>query len=217
MTLSIASSLENISSCVLQIFSEIGGAAILTVAYSFIIHKINTRFEKKISAKYDAQIETLKTQLDILSHESNTYFDTQFSTYQELCSAFFQLLSAIHWLFPSGLDFAAAQGSNYHNICNDRYRDAQEKYNVAAFLLGGKAAFIPEHEYTLFQEILKLSQEQICTYRFSEPWKADCTPSIDNLRRKGFERTDELNAKWDALLSHLREYLSGLHYKNEKT
>ena len=88
---------------------------------------------------------------------------------------------------------------------------------MAAFLLGGKAAFIPEHEYTLFQEILKLSQEQICTYRFSEPWKADCTPSIDNLRRKGFERTDELNAKWDALLSHLREYLSGLHYKNEKT
>ena len=58
--------------------------------------------------------------------EANVTPQGVFSLHKELCQSFYQMISAVHWLFPSGLDRAPASGK-WKEICNERYHMAQEK------------------------------------------------------------------------------------------
>lgn len=211
MQLNLAKCVEWICINILNILENIGGVAIVVAICSFITHKINVRFENKINAKYSGEIEKLKSQLDSLSHTRKTLFDAEFSIYQELCSAFAELHSAVHWLFPLGLDRAPATG-NWKDICNERYKTAQEKYNVAISILGGKAPFIKIEIHERFFEIAKLSALQIHCYAFSEPFSPDCksSSSIKEIESKGSDRTQEIDAKWEALVDELRDYFDNI-------
>ena len=51
-----------------DVLQEIGGVAIVTALCTFIAYRMNTNYEKKIEAKYSGEIETLKSQLDIMAH-----------------------------------------------------------------------------------------------------------------------------------------------------
>ena len=198
-----------------DVLQEIGGVAIVTALCTFIAYRMNTHYEKKIEAKYNREIETLKSQLDIMAHAKNIYFDTEFSIYQELCSAFFEMVSAVHWLFPTGLDRAPAAG-NWAEICEERYRTAQEKYNVAASILGSKAPFIEEEKYNLFYSILTLSAKQIHKYAFSEPKSNHCSESVNKIRAEGHEQTEAIEKQWKELLNQLRAHFREMRSKEKQ-
>lgn len=195
-----------------DVLKEIGGVAIVTAICAFIAYRMNTHYEKTIEAKYTKEIESLKSQLDTMTHAKNTYFDAEFAIYQELCSTFFELVSAVHWLFPTGLDRAPATG-NWAEICQERYRTAQEKYNVSASILGSKAPFIAEEKYNLFNSILTLSAKQIHKYSFSEPTRNHYSESVNRIREEGYEQTKAIDEQWNELLNQLRVHFREMRSK----
>lgn len=210
MQLDIAKGFEWIATHVWSALREIGGVAILTAIFAFITHKMNTRYEKRISAKFDKEIEELKSVLENRGHISKARFDTEFAIHKELSRSFYQLISAVHWLFPSGLDRAPATGK-WEEICKERYRTAQEKYNDAASSLGGNAPFINDELYNSYQAIMELAAHQIHAYSFSEPLTTEkSSPGIQKIEQAGYERTQEIDKKWKELLDSLRQYLNSL-------
>ena len=210
MQLDIAKGFEWIATHVWNALREIGGVAILTAIFAFITHKMNTRYEKRISTKYDKEIEELRSVLENRGHISKMRFDTEFAIHKELSRSFYQLTSAVHWLFPAGSDRAPATGK-WEEICNERYRTAQEKYNDAASTLGENAPFINDDLYRKYHGIMELAAYQISDYYFSEPLTIEkSSPSIRKIEERGYKRTQEIDEKWKELLDELRQYFNSL-------
>lgn len=177
---------------------------------SRIADNIADSIQQKRKTEFEKLLEEYKARLDNLGHISKTYFDIETRTYQELCSAFYLMISAVHWLYPTGLDRAPAVG-DLHELCNARYKEAQKTYNDAASLLGSKAPFIDKDMYNIFHGILELSARQIHTYAIANPESmSNPNEHYTNIAQKGYERTDEIDAKWNELLDKMREYISSL-------
>ena len=119
---------ESVREMVVVLLSAGSIGAIIYAAGKNLLSRALDYIQQKGNAKRSAR-------LDNLGHRSKAYFDIETATYQELCSAFYLMISAVHWLFPTKLDRAPAIG-NLREICNDRYKTAQETYNGAATVLG---------------------------------------------------------------------------------
>lgn len=177
---------------------------------SRIADGIADSLQQKKKSEFDTLLAEYKARLDNLGHISKAYFDIETTTYQELCSAFYLMISAVHWLFPTGLDRAPTEG-NLREICSERYKRAQETYNDAASVLGSKAPFIDKIMYKQFYDILKLAAGQIHTYSFANPDNMkNYNEQYEKIARKGYEQTDEIDTKWEDLLDKLRDYISSL-------
>lgn len=183
----------------------------MTALSSFIVYRMNVHYQKKIEHKYESKIEKLKTRLEVLSYESNKYFDAQFSTYRELCHSFFEMISAVYWLFPSNFE-SAPISQDWEKICQERYLKAQKEYNTAASVLGINAPFIPEDKYNPFHEILELASTQINTYVLSDPCNKGCYQGAISFRNEGYSRTGIIEQKWNSLLTQLRKDMKVLHH-----
>lgn len=196
-----------------SIISIASASGIIIAISKWLSEKIATHMSQKMLAnnqhKLDKLLAEYQTALDRKAHISTIHFDTEFSIYQDLSSTFYEMISAVHWLFPAGLDRAPASG-NWKEICNERYRTAQEKYNAAASMLGKKAPFIPKDKYDLFHKIQVLAAKQINTYAFSSPFEDTCDASTREIRNEGYNRTAEIDAEWEAILTQLREYFETL-------
>ncbi len=214
MQLDIFKGVEWIISNLWSVLQQIGGVAIATGLSSAIAYWINANHEKKISHKYNTEIERLKTRLDVLSHESNMYFDAQFATYQELCRSFFEMVNAIQWLFPIGYDLAY-KTDRWEEICEERYSVAQTELNAASNILGCKAPFITKDEYELFLEIVRLSTMQIYDYPFYYINQKENQQSADKIKDSCQKRNVDINEKWERVLTQLRERFDALHHKND--
>ena len=211
MEFDIIKSLTWIWNHIWEALKQMGGAAIVAAVCGFIVHKIDVHYEKRISAKYDLQLENLKMRLDTLSHIKNSQFDTQYAFYQELCECFFSMVSELHWLFPKGLDLAPAAVPNAKNLYADRYKAAQDKYNKAIQVLGAKAPFIDKDIYEKFKELQELSKTQLNAFLFANPLNDDGkNQEITKMSMKGYERTETIETKWNELLDSLRIYISDL-------
>ena len=166
-------------------------SGIILAIGKWLSEKIAEHMSQKMLAqnqhKLDKLLAEYQTALDNVAHINTVHFDTEFSTYQDLCSVFYEMISAVHWLFPAGLDRAPASG-NWREICNERYRTAQEKYNAAASILGQKAPFIPKDKYDLFRKIQLLTAKQINSYAFSSPFDDTCNSSTQKIREEGYKR-----------------------------
>lgn len=195
-------------------FSTVGAATIIISVAKKLAASIANGVAEKIKMDYqskmDQMLETYKAELDNKGHISKARFDTEFSVHKELCRSFNQMISAVHWLFPAGLDRAPATGK-WEEICNERYRTAQEKYNDAASTLGGNAPFINDDLYRKYHGIMELAAHQINNYSFSEPLTIEkSSPSIRKIEEKGYKRTQEIDEKWKELLDELRQYFNSL-------
>lgn len=171
---------------------------------------LQAKIQAENQAKIDKQLEEWKSHLDVTSYIYRQRFDAEFSIYQDLCNAFFVMISSAHWLFPSGLDRAPATGK-WKEICEKRYKEAQVKYNEAISLFGSKAPFIDKAIYEGFNEIVKLVAHQIHDYAWCEPWNrenrdADCR----KIEQEGYKRTLVIDEKWTTMLDTLREYFASL-------
>lgn len=195
-------------------FSTAGAAAIIISVAKKLAASIANGIAEKIKMDYQSKmdqiLETYKAELDNKGHISKARFDTEFSVHKELCRSFNQMISAVHWLFPAGLDRAPATGK-WEEICNERYRTAQEKYNDAASTLGGNAPFINDDLYRKYHGIMELAAHQINDYSFSEPLTTEkSSPSIRKIEEKGYKRTQEIDEEWNKLLDSLRQYFNSL-------
>lgn len=72
MELSIAKGIEWIFTHIWNALREIGGVAIVTAICTFISHRMNVKYEKRITQKYDAELEVLKNDLATRNHISKT-------------------------------------------------------------------------------------------------------------------------------------------------
>ena len=195
-------------------FSTAGAAAIIiSVAKKLaasIANGITEKIKMDYQSKMDQMLETYKAKLDNQGYISKARFDTEFSLHKELCQSFFQMISAVHWLFPSGLDQAPAS-EKWKEICNERYLTAKEKYNDAASRLGGNAPFINDELYNNYHAIMELAARQINDYSFSEPLTMEkSSPGIREIEKAGYTRTQEIDKKWKELLDSLRQYFNSL-------
>lgn len=171
---------------------------------------LQAKIQAENQAKIDKQLEEWKSHLDVKSYIYRQRFDVEFSIYQDLCNAFFEMISSAHWLFPSGLDRAPATGK-WEEICNERYREAQEKYNTAISLFRSKAPFIDKSIYEGLHEIIELVAHQIHDYAWCEPWnqkKRDA--GCRKIEQAAYKRTHEIDEKWTTMLDTLREYFESL-------
>ena len=171
---------------------------------------LQAKIQAENQAKIDKQLEEWKSHLDVKSYIYRQRFDVEFSIYQDLCNAFFVMISSAHWLFPSGLDRAPATGK-WEEICYERYRDAQDKYNTAVSLLGSKAPFIDKAIFEAFGEIMKLVARQIHAYAWCEPCNRDNRDAAcREIEQEGYERTHDIDEKWTTMLDTLREHFESL-------
>lgn len=171
---------------------------------------LQAKIQSENQAKIDKQLEEWKSHLDVQNHIYRQRFDVEFSIYQDLCNSFFVMISAAHWLFPSGIDRAPATGK-WKEICEERYREAQEKYNIAVSLLGSKAPFIDKEIYDGLHEIVKLVAWQINDYAWCAPWNQEGKDAgCRKIEQDGFKRTHEIDEKWTAMLNTLRDYFESL-------
>lgn len=196
-----------------SIVSIASTSAIIIAIAKWLAQKISDHLGQKLLAQNQLRLDKMLAEyqalIDKKMHITTAHFDTEFEIYKELSSTFFQMISAVQWLFPSGLDRAPATG-NWETICQERYKTAQEKYNNAAVVLGSKAPFIPEEKYVLFHGVLKLCAEQIHAYAFSSPVEIECSNSVQEMRSRGYERTESIDKEWNSLLQQLREYFDDL-------
>lgn len=198
-----------------SVFFSTAGAAAIIISISkklaaSIANGLTEKFKMDYQRKMDQMLETYKAKIDNKSHISKARFDTEFSLHKELCQSFYQMISAVHWLFPSGLDRAPAT-DKWEEICNERYCTAQEKYNEAVLALGGNAPFINDMLFEKYHAIMELAAHQIQTYSFSEPLKEEkSSPSVSKIEQAGYDRTQEIDKKWKELLDSLRQHFNSL-------
>lgn len=202
-----------------SIISIASASGIIIAIAKWLAQKISYHIEQKLLAqnqlKMDKILAEYQALLDKKAHISTVHFDTEFGVYKELSSVFFEMISAVHWLFPAGLDRAPATG-NWENICQERYKTAQEKYNVAVTMLGSNALFIREDNYSLFHDVLTLCARQIHTYAFSMPLNKECcSSSVEVIKEEGYKRTETIDKEWNSLLQKLRKYFETLQHEDE--
>ena len=215
MEFDIMKNIEWLGSHIWEALKNIGGAAIVAAICGFIVHKIDVHYEKRITSKYDQKLENLKMRLETLSHIKNSQFDTQYAIYQELCSCFYSMISAIFWLFPAGLDIAPAAVSDEKKLYKERFDAAQAEYNKAIRVLGAKAPFIDKSIFDKFEELQILSKQQINAFLFANPLIDDGRNlSIAKMSMEGYDRTDIIETKWKELLETLRIYINNLGKEN---
>lgn len=195
------------------ILSAGGAGAIIWGISKGLATKLADTISEKIRAenqhKLDKMLEQYKVRLDNAAHISQAYYDIETSTYQELCSAFYVMISAVHWLFPAGLDRAPAVGE-LEKICNERYIEAQKTYNEAVSILGAKAPFIDKEMCESFKNIAKLAARQIYDYAILNPssMQSQTNPYKIQNEQKAFERTYQIDESWEKLLDKLRDYIA---------
>ena len=201
-----------------SVFFSTAGAAIIIISVAkklatSIANGIAEKIKIDYQNKMDQILEAYKAKLDNKGHISKARFDTEFSLHKELCGSFYQMISAVHWLFPAGMDRAPATGE-WEEICNERYRTAQKKYNDTASVLGGNAPFINDDLYKKYHGIMKLAERQINDYSFSEPLTMEkSSPGIRAIEQRGYARTQEIDKKWEELLDSLRQYFKAIPHR----
>lgn len=163
MDFDIMSNLQWLGNHVWAALKQMGGVAILTVIITFIVHKINTRFEKRIEHKYDQKLEELRVELDKQreSHKSmlekrnyvsKTRFDTEFAVCKELMMSCKSMVDSISFLFPNEeVEQAYERDKKWDGKNQKTVSDAAIATKKFEELLEGNSPFIPKEVYNEFK------------------------------------------------------------------
>lgn len=204
--------LQNVLQIAIAIIASIGGAgAIICAVVKYVSDRIADRLQKRYQLEIDKKLETFKANIEQTAHVRKTHFDKEFATYEELCAKFSAMVDAVHWLFPTGLDRAPANYSDYdelQKICNERYTIAQQKFNEAAVVYGAKAPFIEKDFLERFRSIQCLAAAQIHKYAFVNPLEAakGLDSSDAKIQQEGYNNTQKMDREWQELIDSLRSH-----------
>lgn len=226
MNFDIVSNLKWIGEHIWAALRQMGGVAILTVIITFIIHKINTRFEKRIEHKYDQKLEEIKVELDkqresyksLLekrNYVSKVRFDTEFATCKELVRACRVMVDAVYFLFPTHsygeLPIDSKERKDYLDALG---AEAIKEYNSCRKLLDDYAPFITKDLYDNMKDLCKLCGNNIEDFRYrydkdpiqSPPANKDQASAV----HEAYKRTRLLDDKLTAISDYLRGYFQNM-------
>lgn len=215
--------LDDIWKIIVTVVSSIGGiggiiAGIVAFSTKRLANRIDKKYQLSIDMKLenfksslDTQIEKYKSELSKKEYVSKTRFDTEFSLYRELSSAFADMVKAINIMIPSGLAMIPSDRE-------ERLKYDRENCNIsisaivkAQDTLNANIPFISEDIYTGYSSILQLSMLQIDEYQERlDIYDLRPQKEKEQFSKEAYMRTREINEKWKALNSSIRKYISTL-------
>lgn len=194
---------------VAQVICGIGGIGVVfTAVVGFSSNFIAAKLQKKYQMKLDEELEKYKAGLTNKIYISKTKFDAEFSIYQNLSGAFTECVKAFSILIPRGLVNVPADKDVKEQQDNEHYSDARKAYVVAQDELSKSIPFIPKEFCEGYRELLKLCSLQL--YDFEERWNVSYIGTKEEksvLGHESYQRTEEINKKFDELNDKIREYL----------
>lgn len=193
----------------------IGGLIVLVIRFS--ANTLADRLSKKYELKLQKDLEGFKSDLNKKEYVSKTKFDTEFTLYRELSSAFAEMVKAIWILIPAGLTNVPADDEDRKEFDRMHYEAALPAVVNAQDTLNANIPFISEDIYDGYSELLSLARVQLSEYedRFNI---YDLRPKEEKERFsiEAYQRTYELNEKWKALNNTIRDYISKLDVVEDK-
>ena len=192
--------------------ASLGGVGVVVVAcIRFGAEAIADRMSKKYQLTLNTELEKYKTELSKKEYVSKTRFETEFSIYKELSLSFSEMIRDINIMIPFGLASVPAdeeKRKEYENNCYDRAKSSVVKAQDSLF---ANTAFIPEESFNSYNDLLKLSQEQLFAFE-RRYYVGDLVSQREKeiLKPEDYERTKDLNKKWQELNKSIRDYLNKL-------
>ena len=203
---------------ILAALASVGGVAgLIVLAVKFASNIIADRLSQKYEIKLQKDLEEFKSNLSKKEYVSKTKFDTEFSLYRELSSAFAEMVKAIWVLILAGLTNVPADDEDRKELDRKHYEAALPAVVNAQDTLNANIPFISENIYDGYSELLSLARVQLSEYedRFNI---YDLRPKAEKERfsADAYKRTYEMNEKWKALNNTIRDYISKLDVVEEK-
>ncbi|MFR9545983.1 MAG: hypothetical protein SNJ29_10455 [Rikenellaceae bacterium] len=148
------------------------------------------------------------------NYVSKVRFDKEFKIYEELSDAFFELVSSVNQLIPTGLSKILPDKVMQKEREDSYYQNTIGKRNIAASLLQKNSVFIDIEFYNLFNEIIKLSDKQIDIFsqRYNLSYIAS-QETKETIDLEDYNRTTTINETINRLNNQLRAYLKSLEVK----
>ena len=191
-----------------------GGGAIVAGLSSWLGKVWADRLMAKETAKFREDLERLTKQLERKNYVSKVRFDAEFAIYRELCENTDEMERAVYMLFPSGLNSLPKDEDKQKKLFQERYKKAHSAYIKANQSLAKNSAFISKDIYDLFFHINDLCRIQVNLY--PEYLELRTEDIFQDVFRKCWERTSEIEKEYKILQEKLREYLRNLDVVDEK-
>ena len=203
---------DDIWKIIIGSLASVGGiGGIIFFIIKFSADNIAQRLQKRYSLELNKDIEKFKSNLDNKIYISKTKFDTEFSIYRELSKTFFEAVKAVSIMIPTGLAFVPADENDRKEYEQKCYLDASKAVVNAQDALNSNAPFIQTELFDKYQEILRLCMIQLDV--FQTRWNLSFIGSQHEkelISREDYQRTKEINDKFNSLNINIREYLSKL-------
>ena len=201
--------MESIKETVMWLIASVGGIGFVIVAcVSFCSGIIAKKLEEKYSLKLNEELEKYKANLDNKKYITKTKFDAEFALYKSLSKAFFDMVKAISIMIPQGVEYVPVDEKARDEYDMNKYNEAVKYTVIAQDELNGNAPFVPKDFFDDYEEIRKLCDIQIRV--FERRW--DSVQFVSEKEKKqlpheAYERTGNINIKFEELNKKIREYL----------
>ncbi len=204
--------MNEIMKIVLEVIAGVGGiGAVFIAVVAFSSNFIADKLQKRYQLKLNEELEKYKAGLTNKIYISKTKFDAEFSIYQSLSKAFSECVKTINILIPSGLVSVPADEKVREKLDIEHFSEARNACVLAQDELSKSIPFIPKEFCNSYKELLELCSLQLKD--FEKRWNTSYPGTKEEkstLGQDSYDRTDELNMKYDELNETIREYLKRL-------
>lgn len=202
----------------LTVLGSLGGVGVIIGGIvNFCSNIIAESLSKKYDLKLAKELEKYKAGIDNKTYISKTKFDTEFSLYRDLSSAFSDMVKTISILIPAGFTNVPADRDERLRLDKNHYESAVPAVVKAQDTLNSNIPFISEEIYNGYLELLCLARQQLGEYE-NRFLISDLRPQEEKERfsHEAYQCTREINEKWKKLNNIIREYISTLDVMEEK-
>ena len=194
---------------VLALLASIGGAGVLVWAVvKFAAKKIADGMFEKYKHTLERDLTEMKADLENRNHSYQAKFDKEFKIYGELVVALLCLKEKMGLLFVEGMDHPPADEGERQKFYQTRYEAAIASFEQAEHAYGEYLIFMPQEICSSIRGFLESCRIQCIQYHnwycYDMANPRQTLESFNNGRRMA----KTTNAKYDALIQMLREYIS---------
>lgn len=201
---------HRIAEIAITCIASVGGmGAIIIAVAKYGGGMIADRLSQKYQLQIDKEIERYKTELSKKEYVSKTRFETEFSIYRELTMNFSKMVIAVSILVPYGLVNVPVDEEARKKLEQEHFVAAQKAAVDAQDSLHANKTFIPKELCEKYEDILKLVGLQLDAYtrRFNYSYLPE---ERQGYNAEDYERTKEMQDKWNEQTDRIRDYLSNL-------
>ena len=191
------------------IISAGGVGGIILAILKVGIDVITDRMSHKVQKNFEKEVEKYKTELEKKRHVSISRFDKEFSLYQNLNEAFFELIKDINRIIPMGISYEPVDKNLSEKLNENAFKDSLISFEKAQDLLMKNEPFIFESIYTNYSQILQLCQTQIFIVR--QKYNAlNMNPDKGTPKLEDYDRTKGIFEAFEENNKEIKLYLSSL-------